>query len=68
MHWETLARWMPARAKRDAEAAGVPAVYIQMHDECNSISRDEAMRMLSVPNIHRTGDMHGIFVSYQGMR
>ena len=68
MYWETLARWMPARARRDAEAAGVPAVCIQMHDECNSIDRDEAMRMLNVPNIHRTGDMHGIFVSYRGMR
>ena len=68
MYWETLARWIPARAKRDAEVAGVPVVCLQMHDECNSIDKDEAMRLLNVPNIHRTGDMHGVFVSRKGMR
>lgn len=68
MYWETLARWIPARAKRDAAAAGVPMVCIQMHDECNSIDRDEAMRVLNVPNLHRTGDMHGVSTSHKGMR
>ena len=68
IHWETLARWIPARAKRDAAAAGVPVVCLQMHDECNSIDKDEAMRLLNVPNIHRTGDMHGVFTSHKGMR
>ena len=68
IYWETLARWIPARARRDAESAGVPLVCLQMHDECNSIDRDEAMRLLNVPNIHRTGDMHGVFTSYKGMR
>ena len=43
-------------------------VCLQMHDECNSIDKDEAMRMLNVPNIHRTGDMHGVFISHKGMR
>ena len=50
MYWETLARWIPARAKRD-----------------DAIDRDEAMRLLNVPNIHRTGDMHGVFTSHRGM-
>ena len=68
MYWETLARWIPARARRDAEAAGVPVVCLQMHDECNSIDKDEAMRLLNVPNLHRTGDMHGVFTSHKGMR
>ena len=67
MYWETLARWIPARAKRDAAAIGVPLVCLQAHDECNSIDRDEAMRLLNVPNIHRTGDMHGVFTSHRGM-
>ena len=26
LYWETLARWMPARAQRDAADAGVPLV------------------------------------------
>ena len=58
MCWATLAKWIPARAKRDAAAIGVPLVCLQVHDECNSIDRDEAMRLLNVPHIHKTGDMH----------
>ena len=69
LYWETLARWMPARARRDAAAAaGVPVVCLQMHDECNSLQKDELMRMLNVPNIHKTGDMHGVLTSHRGMR
>ena len=26
------------------------------------------MRVLNIPNIHRTGDMHGVFTSHKGMR
>ena len=68
IHWETLARWIPARAKRDAAAAGFPVVCLQMHDECNTIDKEAAMRLLNVPNIHRTGDMHGVLTSHKGMR
>ena len=37
MYWETLSRQIPQRAKRDATALGVPVVFLQAIDECNSI-------------------------------
>jgi hypothetical protein len=36
LYWETLARWIPQRALRDARAAGAPIVFLQAVDECNS--------------------------------
>ena len=68
MYWETLARWMPIRAKRDARAMGVPLVVLQARDECNSVDRVAAMRLLNVANLHNTGDMHGVFSCHRGMR
>ena len=39
MYWETLARQIPQRAMRDAVSLGVPLVFLQAADECNSIDR-----------------------------
>ena len=66
IYWDTLARWIPQRAKRDALGLGVPLVFLQAVDECNSIDRSAAQRLLNVPNIHKTGHMHGAFPSHVG--
>ena len=41
-------------------------VCLQMHAGCNSIDKDEAMRLLNVPDIHRTGGIHGVFTLHKG--
>jgi len=67
LYWETLARWMPLRARREARAMRVPLVCLQAYDQCNSVDREAAKRLLNVPNIHNTGDMHGAFLCHRGM-
>ena len=68
MYWDALARWIPQRARRDARALGVPLVFLQAADECNTIDRSAAQRLLNVPNIHKTGHMHGVLPAHIGMR
>ena len=68
MHWETLARWIPQRARRDARALGLPLVFMQAADECNTIDKSAAQRLLNVANIHTTGHMHGVLPAHVGMR
>jgi hypothetical protein len=68
LYWETLARQIPQRAQRDAFSLGVPLVFMQAVDECNSIDRDAAQRLLNVPNIHNTGHIHGVLPCHIGMR
>ena len=53
---------------RDARAAGVPCVFLQAVDECNTITREGAQRLLSVPNMHNTGHIHGVLPAHVGMR
>ena len=59
MYWETFARWINRRAMIDAQMLGVPLVFCQCFDQCGSMTRDVAMRFLSVYNIHNTRHMHG---------
>ena len=68
MYWETLARWTSQRARRDARALGVPLVFLQAVDECNTIDKAAALRLLNVPNMHNTGNIHGVFAAHVGMR
>ena len=60
IYWETLARWIPQRARRDASDLGVPLVFLQAVGECNTIDVQAARRLLNVPNIHNTGHIHGV--------
>ena len=68
MYWETLSRWISQRGKRDARELGVPLVFLQAVDECNTIDRDAAQRLLNVPNMHNTGNIHGVLPAHIGMR
>ena len=68
MYWETIARWITKRARRDAQALGVPCVFMQAVDECNTIDRSAALRLLNIPNLHTTGNIHGVLPAHVGMR
>ena len=68
MYWETLSRWICQRAQRDARALGTPLVFLQSVDECGTIDRDAAQRLLNIPNIHNTGHIPGVLAAHIGMR
>ena len=38
LYWDTLARWNPARARTEATSCGVPLVFLQAVDQCNTIT------------------------------
>ena len=67
MHWESLARWIPQRVRRDARELGVPLVSLQAVDECNTIDWEQAVKLLNVPNIHNTGHIHNDLPLHIGM-
>ena len=62
VYWGTLARWINARARHDARRLGVPSVFLQAVGECSAIQGDPdaGRRLLNVPNVHKTGDIHGV--------
>ena len=37
-------------------------------NECNTIDREAAQRLLNIPNVHKTGHMHGVLPAHIGMR
>ena len=67
LYWETLARWISQRARRDARTLGVPLVFLQTAHECNTIDKSAAQRLLNVPNLHNTGHIHGVLPCHIGM-
>lgn len=68
MYWETLARWITRRARRDASVLQVPLVFLQAADECQTLDADGYCRLLNVANIHSTGRIHGVLPCHVGMR
>ena len=38
LYWDTLARWTPQRAQRDAKSRGVPLVFLQAADQCSTLT------------------------------
>ena len=50
----------------------MPLVFLQAVDECQTVDqqkRDETMaRLLNFPNMHMTGDIHGVLAAHVGMR
>ena len=67
LYWDTLARWIPARARADSVTCGVPLVFMQAVDQCNTITPEEARRLLNVPNPHNTGNIPGVLPAHEGM-
>jgi len=68
MYWETLARWITRRARRDARVLGVPLVFLQAADECQTLDKEAYSRLLNVANIYKTGQIHGVLPAHIGMR
>jgi len=68
MYWETLARWITRRARRDARVLGVPLVFLQSADECQTLDTDKYARLLNDANIYNTGRIHGVLPAHVGMR
>ena len=68
LYWETLARWITRRARRDARVLGVPLVFLQAADECQTLDKAAYSRLLNVTNIYKTAKIHGVFASHIGMR
>eukprot|EP00959_Pyramimonas_sp_CCMP1952_P215593 4509988-Pyramimonas_sp.AAC.1 len=69
IYWETLAMWINTRARRDARRLGVPFVFLQAVDECSAVQGDPdaGWRLSNVPNMHKTGDIHGVLQAHVGM-
>ena len=66
--WETLAHWITRRARRDARVLGVPLVFLQAADECQTLDKDAYSRLLNVANIYNAGKIHGVLPAHVGMR
>eukprot|EP00959_Pyramimonas_sp_CCMP1952_P097538 2038953-Pyramimonas_sp.AAC.1 len=61
IYWETLARWINARARRGARRLGAPFVFLRAVDECGATrgDPDAGRRFRNVPNTRETRDIHG---------
>ena len=68
MYWETLARWITKRSRRDARVLEVPLVWLQAADECQTLDKAAYCRLLNIANIYNAGKIHGVLPAHVGMR
>ena len=69
IYWETVARWMMMRAKRDAQSLGTPLFLIQAADESvPAMPVHVAKKLMNKANPKDTGLMHGMLALHLGMR
>ena len=77
IYWETIARWIPRRVRRDAERLNVPVLHVQARDDCsnmplNAMDEDTRERLverfLTKANMGMTGNLHGVLSLHVGMR
>ncbi len=72
MYWENVARSMNERAHRDAMKLNVPLYCLQASDQ-RATFRDPkhdaivTHALLTVPNIHNTGKLHGLLLLHEAM-
>ena len=57
----------PTPCTRRRAAVRRPLVCMQAVDQCNTITQDEARRLLNVPNSHNTGNIPGVLPAHAGM-
>ena len=67
IYWETVARWVTMRARRDAESLETPVFVLQAADSSEGLTLDLAAKLLNRPSPYETGHMHGIFLVHLGM-
>ena len=77
IYWETIARWIPRRVRRDAERLNVPVLHVQARDDCsnmplNAMDEDTRKRLverfLTKANMGMTGNLPGVLSLHVGMR
>ena len=69
IYWETVARWMMMRAKRDAAARKTPLFLIQAADESVPVMPpDIAKKLMNKAQPKDTGATHGMLAAHLGMR
>lgn len=69
IYWETVARWMVMRARRDAAALQTPLFLIQAADESvPPMPMNVAKKLMNKANPKDTGRMHGMLAAHLGMR
>ena len=69
IYWETAARWVMMRARRDAAALKTPLFLIQAADSADRhMPRDDCAKLVSQYNPYETGHMHGMLGVHLGMR
>ena len=75
--WENIARSIVERAIRDAKRLDVPLIFCRACDQRpghqrwgskSKTERDLVHQLLTTPNIHNTGHLHGILPLHEGMR
>ena len=72
MYWENVARSISERAHRDAQKLNVPLYCLQAADQrpkFNNRAHEIVVThtLLTVPNIHRTGKLHGMLLLHESM-
>ena len=76
IYWETVARWIHRRVRRDSQRLKVPLLHVQAKDDCSNIpfsTMECDMRVsvtehiLTKSNMTLTGNMHGVFSLHIGM-
>jgi hypothetical protein len=69
IYWETVARWMMMRTKRDARALKTPLYLLQAADASSPpMPMEVAKKMMNKANPKYTGAMHGMLPVHLGMR
>jgi hypothetical protein len=69
IYWETVARWIVMRAKRDAKALKVPLYLVQSADHSTPVmSVETAKKLMNKANPRKTGGMHGMLPVHVGMK
>ena len=68
IYWETVARWIVMRAKRDAASLCTPLFLLQAADVSKPImSVDMAKKLMNKANPGETSRMHGMLTLHLGM-
>jgi hypothetical protein len=69
IHWETVARWINMRTKRDAKALRTPIYLVQAVDSSSpKMPQWKAGHLMNKVNPKRTGGMHGMCLIHLGMK
>ena len=67
--WDTVARWIMLRARRDAENLQEPLYLVQAADTCQPpMPADLAAKLMNQANPGDTGGIHGMLPLHIGMR